>query len=42
MLSVMKIVTTSNGNEDVLPKDEECEYLCLIDEGEEVGEPGTE
>ena len=42
MLSVMDNATTSNGNEDVLLKDKEREYLCLIYEGEEVGEPGTE
>ena len=35
-------MTTSNGNEDLLLKDKEREYLCLIDEGAEVGDPGTE
>ena len=35
----MKNVTISNGNEEVLPKDKERGYLCLIDEGAEVGEP---
>ena len=42
MLSVMKNVTTSYGNEDVLLKDEECEDLWMIDEGEEVGDTGNE
>ena len=42
IFSVMNNVTTINGNEDVLPKDEEREDLCLIDEGLEVGELGTE
>ena len=38
----MENVTTSNVNEDVLLKDKEHEYLCLIDEEAEVGETGTE
>ena len=42
ILIVMKNVTKINGNEDVLPKDEEREDLCLIGEESEVGEPGTE
>ena len=42
MLSVMKNVTTISGNEDVLPNDKEREDLCLINEGAEVGDPGTE
>ena len=37
----MNIVTKSNGNEDVLPKDKERKYLFLIDEGSEVWNPGT-
>ena len=41
IIRVMNNVTTSNGNEYVLLNDEEQEDLCLIDEGEEVGEPGT-
>ena len=35
----MKNVTIINGNEEVLPKEKERGYLCLIDEGEEVGKP---
>ena len=42
ILSAMKIVTTHNGNEEILLKDEEHEDLCLIDERENLGEPGTE
>ena len=41
-ISVMNNVTTSNGNEEVLLKDEEPEDLCLIEEGAEVGDSGTE
>ena len=37
ILRVMENVTKSNGNEDVLIKDKERKYLCLIDEGAEVG-----
>ena len=33
ILSAMKNVTTSNGNEEVLPKNKERKYFCLIDEG---------
>ena len=39
ILSVMKNVTTSYGDEDVLPKDKELKDLCMIDEVEEVGYP---
>ena len=42
MISVVENWTKLNGNEDVLLKDKEREYLCLIYEGEEVGDPGTE
>ena len=35
-------MTTINGNEDVLPKDNEHKYLCLIDEVAEVVDPVTE
>ena len=38
----MNNVTTSNGNQDVLPKDKDRAYLCLIDELVEVGEPRNE
>ena len=41
ILSVMKNVTTSYGDEDVLPKDKELKELCMIDEVEEVGYPGN-
>ena len=41
MLSVMKNVTTSYGNEDVLLKEEEHEDLWIIDEEAEVREPVT-
>ena len=41
MISIKNNATTSNDNEDVLPKDKERKELCLMDEGAEVGEPGT-
>ena len=42
IFSIMENATTNNRNEDVLLKDKEREDLCLIDEGAELGEPGTE